>query len=155
MPINQELIATTTKDFLASMTLSVSEVAVSQYQDQEGKESVSIAITMDDPKMLIGQGGQTLLEFQRILRMVLNKKVGQFFYVNVDINGYKTQKDEYLREIAREAAEQVVATSRAKELSPMGSYERRVLHQEFSKYPGVITESQGDGDARHIIVSPK
>ena len=61
-------------------------------------------IFLDDPKILIGQSGQTLVELQQILKIILNKKLAAHFYVNLDINNYKTKKIEYIKALAKEIA---------------------------------------------------
>ena len=40
---------------------------------------VNLDIKLEEPQILIGQGGQTLFEIQRLLRMILNKKSRKFF----------------------------------------------------------------------------
>ena len=37
----------------------------------------------------------------------------------------------------------------------MPAYERRILHEELSKINTVISESQGEGVDRHIIIKPQ
>jgi spoIIIJ-associated protein len=110
---------------------------------------------LDEPQILIGQGGQTLFEIQRLLRMVLNKKLQNFFYLNLDINDYKKKKIEYLKDMAKDLADQTVSTKEEKILPAMSSYERRVVHAELSQRADVITESQGDGFDRHIVIKPR
>jgi spoIIIJ-associated protein len=119
------------------------------------KEVVNLDITLDEPQIFIGQGGQTLLEIQRLLRMVLNKKEKEVFYVNLDINGYKRKKIEYLKDIAISLADEVFLTKQEKELIPMSSYERRIVHAELARRTDVITESRGEGQERRVVIKPK
>jgi spoIIIJ-associated protein len=116
---------------------------------------VSVDIKLDEPQILIGQGGQTLFEIQRILRTILNKKLKEVFYLNLDINDYKKKKVEYLKDLAREMADQVALTKEEKSLPAMSAYERRVVHAELSQKTDVTTESQGEGFDRHIVIRPK
>jgi spoIIIJ-associated protein len=37
----------------------------------------------------------------------------------------------------------------------MSSYERRIVHTELSQRTDVITDSQGDGRDRHIVIKPR
>ena len=37
----------------------------------------------------------------------------------------------------------------------MSSYERRIIHTELSQRSDIITESQGDGFDRHVVIKPK
>ncbi|MCX6720858.1 MAG: hypothetical protein NTW11_03570 [Candidatus Staskawiczbacteria bacterium] len=147
------------EEFFDKMTMPVSgaEVKTSSEKDETGadRDVVDIDVKIEEPQILIGQGGQTLFEIQRILRTVLNKKLETNFYLNLDINDYKKQKIEYLKSMAKSLADQVSLTKEEKILSPMSSYERRVVHAELAQRTDVITESQGEGLDRHIVIKPK
>ncbi|MFH1451313.1 MAG: R3H domain-containing nucleic acid-binding protein, partial [bacterium] len=74
--------------------------------------------------------------------------------IDIDINNYKKGKADYLKEMAREVADEVSLTKKEKWLSPMPAYERRIVHMELSLRPGVVTESHGEGPERRIVVKP-
>ena len=76
------------------------------------------------------------------------------FYLNLDINGYKQSKIEYLKKTAGEIADEVSLTKEERILSPMSAYERRVIHTELSQREDIVTESQGEGMARRIVIKP-
>jgi len=156
------------EEFFEKMTIvspiieaSLSSVKPTDEQDSikerpEGHpDIVNLDIKLDEPQILIGQQGQTLFEIQRLLRMVLNRKLQKVFYLNLDINDYKNKKIEYLKYLAKELADQVALTKEEKVLLPMSAYERRIIHAELSQRTDVITESQGDGFERHIVINPK
>lgn len=138
----------------SSLEASLSD-KINSKESQEPKECIDLDIKTEEPQILIGQGGQTLFEIQRLLRTILNKKLGTVFYVNLDINDYKKKKIEYLKDLAKELADQVSLTGEQKVLTPMSSYERRVIHAELSQRADVVTESQGQGFDRHIVIRPK
>lgn len=148
------------QEFFDKMTMAISniEISCSSGKDEQSsieKDVVNLEITGEEPQILIGQQGQTLFEIQRILRTILNKKLQNIFYLNLDINGYKKKKMEYLKDVARDLADQVSLTKEAKILPPMSSYERRVVHSELSQRTDITTESHGEGPERHIIIKPK
>jgi spoIIIJ-associated protein len=154
----------TTEEFFDKMTISVSNIDVkissldsdlNIKNDEENKDTIVINIDLTEPQILIGQGGQTLFETQRILRMILNKKLQKIFYLDLDINDYKNKKTEHLKLLAKDLADQVVATKETKVLIPMPAYERRVIHQELSKRTDVVSDSEGGGPDRHIIIKIK
>jgi len=151
-------------DFFEKMTISASVLGVvtddtsvlgSQSSEAVEKEVISIDIKTDEPQILIGQQGQTLFDIQRLLRIIISKKLEKVFYLNIDINDYKKKKIEYLKDLAKTVADQVSLTKEEKPLSPMSSYERRVIHAELSQRSDIVTESRGDGPDRHIVVKPK
>jgi spoIIIJ-associated protein len=150
-----EKIKETAEEFLNKMTIAVLSAETKLSVLEENKEVVDLDIKIDEPQILIGQGGQTLFEIQRILRMILNKKLQKIFYLNLDINDYKKKKIEYLKALAKDFADQVTLNKEEKVLPPMPAYERRIIHEELSQRADIITESQGDDFDRHIVIKPK
>ena len=154
------------EEFFEKMTIEVSGIEANlsaiekdskDMQDliEENRNVIDLDIKLNEPQILIGQQGQTLFEIQRLLRMVLNKKLQKIFYLNLDINDYKKKKLEYLKDLAKDLADQVSLTKEEKILSPMSAYERRIIHSELSQRTDVITESQGDSFERHIVIKPR
>jgi len=37
----------------------------------------------------------------------------------------------------------------------MSSYERRIIHLTLSNYQGIICQSEGEGEERHIVIKPR
>jgi spoIIIJ-associated protein len=149
-----ELIKKTTETFFQKATIDLLKINVSQAQSDDN-DVVNIEIEIAEPQILIGEKGQTLFETQRLLKMILAKKTGKLFYLNLDINGYKKKKAEYLASIAKDLANEVVLTKQSKELIPMSAYERRIIHAELAKRNDVATKSSGEGLNRHIVIEPK
>ena len=145
----------TVEEFFQKMTMGILRIDANSQTDSADMEVVNVDLKVDEPQILIGQQGQTLFEIQRLLRMVLNKKLQKIIYLNLDINNYKAQKIEYLKDLAKSAADQVALTREEKSLLPMLAYERKIVHAELSKRTDILTESQGEGLDRHIVIKPK
>ena len=145
-----------TEEFFGKMTITVRAIDA-DFETAEGviTDVVSVKIRLEEPQMLIGEKGQTLFEVQRVLRLFLNKKMQKLFYLNLDINEYKQKKIEYLKDMAKELADEVALNKEEKILNPMPAYERRIIHAELANRPDVTTESQGIGSERCIIIKPK
>jgi len=142
-------IKTEIEKFFKKMTIDVEIKPLSQQE-----ETLSIDLKMETPQILIGEGGQTLLEIQRLLRVILRRKIEGTFFIDLDINDYKKRKIEYLREMARSIADEVSLTRREKSLSPMPAYERRIIHLEIADRQDVTTESLGQEPERRVIIKP-
>lgn len=149
-----QIIKKTVEEFFLRANLKLLSVNATAGSSEHAKESVLLEVDLQEPQILIGQGGQTLFETQRLFKILLNKKTGRIFYVDLDINGYKKKKNDYLRRIADDIANEVAFTKKEKALSSMPAYERRVIHAELAKRTDVKTESTGEGERRHIIVKP-
>ena len=117
-------------------------------------KTIPIRIDTEDPKVLIGQNGQTLADVQHLLKIILSHNIVDQFYIDLDINNYKEKKMAYIRESAREWADDVALTRKEKALDPMPSYERRIIHMELADRNDIRTESVGTGVDRCIVIKP-
>ena len=146
---NLEEIKKITKDFFKKTTFEV-EIEFLPLQEL----TLPINLKTDEPQILIGEGGQTLVEIQHLLKTILKKKIQEPFFIDLDINGYKKKKIEYLKELAKSAADEVALTKKEKSLAPMPAYERRIIHLELADRQNVTTESIGQEPERRIIIKP-
>ncbi|MDP1538410.1 MAG: R3H domain-containing nucleic acid-binding protein [bacterium] len=147
---NLETIKKTAEEFFQKTTFGI-EVEV--LPEEEG--AVPINLETEEPQILIGEGGQTLAEIQHLLKAILKRKISEPFYINLDINNYKQKKYEYLKEMARSAADEVALAKKEKTLVPMPAYERRIIHLELSNRLDVITESMGREPERKVVIRPR
>jgi spoIIIJ-associated protein len=122
--------------------------------ERKENQKISVKITTEEPKRLIGQRGETLLEIQRLIRAIIRKKTKESFYLDLDINEYKEKKDQYLKETVRSLADEVALSQEEKALPPMSSYQRRIIHLELADRKDVSTKSVGEGADRKIIIIP-
>ena len=148
---NLEKIKQITQELFKKMDLGI-EVEVKKPQDQ----TLPIDLKMEEPQILIGERGQTLAEIQHLLKVILRRKIvpEEPFYINLDINDYKKKKAEYLKEMARSAADEVTLTKKEKVLAPMPAYERRIIHLELADRTDVTTESTGQESERQVVIRP-
>ncbi len=145
------VIKATVEEFLAKMTV----IGFTLQATSPASDAVDLRIDLAEPQFLIGQDGKTLLDLQRLLKIVLHKKLGKVFYVKLDINEYNTKKTEHVKKMASQAADQVSLTGISKTLPPMSSYERRIVHAELAGRSDVTTESQGEGESRSVVIMPR
>jgi len=144
------------KGFFEKTTIPVTTRVEIRSPSQEGdRKIVEVKIQTDEPQVLIGERGKTLIEIQRLLGRIVNKIGEEQFYVNLDINEYKEKKMEYLKNLAKESADDAAFTKKEKALPPMSSYERRIIHMELSNRSDVETESEGEEPYRRVVIKPK
>jgi len=148
---NLSEIKKTVQEFFQKMTFEVEVDFLPQTE-----QTLPINLKADEPQILIGERGQTLAEIQHLLKAILRRKIEteEAFYIDLDINDYKKKKNEYLRELARSAADEVSLSKKEKILSPMPAYERRVIHMELAGRSDVVSESIGEGPERRVGVRP-
>jgi spoIIIJ-associated protein len=148
-PTDLETIRQITKEFFQKTNFDVDIEFLSQKD-----LIVPINLKTDEPKVLIGEKGQTLVEIQRLLKAISRKRINQEFYIDLDINGYKKKKVEYLKELAKSIADDVVLLKQEKELPSMSAYERRIIHVELADRDGISTDSVGREPERKVVVRP-
>lgn len=116
-----------------------------------GEDPVQLEVTADDAGALIGHRGEVLRSIQHLLRLILMKE-GRDENVLVDIEGYRHQQQQNLVEQALKRADEVAGTGRLSVLSPMSSYERRLVHVALAERKDVVTESLGEGANRRVMI---
>ncbi len=121
---------------------------------QETPAMLTVDVFLQEAGLVIGLGGENLLAWQE----VFEKKASLLFQtrtrVKLDINNYRFQHEEQLRELAHVSARKAVLTKQAVKLEPMNAFERKVIHAELSLRPDVHTESEGEEPQRYIVVKP-
>lgn len=148
----QRKIKDTIEEFFKKMTF---EIEIISFSLESG--IASIGLKSKEPKILIGEKGETLLEIQHLLKTILRKKIitlPKCFYLEIDINDYKKKKITYLKEMAKTLAEEVILTKKEKILPPMLPYERRIIHLELANHPNVTSESIGEEPERRVVIRP-
>jgi len=109
--------------------------------------------TETEPATLIGRHGETIRAVQKILEVILYKKLGESTNILVNVNDFREKQQERLQERVRELAEQVRNESRSVYLRNLNSYERKLVHQYVTdNYPDLTTESVGTGRNRQLII---
>ncbi|MGE3796988.1 MAG: RNA-binding cell elongation regulator Jag/EloR [Thermomicrobiales bacterium] len=116
--------------------------------------TIFIDILGQDLGMLIGRRGDHLAQFQYVVNLIANKQMGDWTRIIVDVEAYRTRREESLIGLAERVAKQVARSGRAVQLEPMPPNERRVVHMTLRGNPEVTTESSGEGHERRITVLP-
>ena len=122
--------------------------------NRDNEDVLEININTSEAQNLIGKQGLVLADIQLLLRKVIKKKTEKEFYLSLDIDGYKKNKESYLRNVAQSVADEVSRTRQEKELPYTSSFDRRIVHMELADRKDVLTESIGEGEERRIIIKP-
>jgi spoIIIJ-associated protein len=136
------------KEFFSKMGFEV-ETEISRID-----KTFKVNVKTKDYQELIGEKGKTLLEIQHLLNAIFKKEMGEEFFLDLDIEGYKEKKIKYLKELARSVADEVALTKKERILEPMPAYERRIIHLELASRSDVTTESIGKEPKRRVVIKP-
>ena len=124
------------------------------FEVSEKEEGIFVTIDTTDAGRLIGRNGETLSALQMLVNQILAKQAGEFKRVIVDISNWRASKEEDLANKARDWAERVKEEGKALELEPMPAWQRRIVHMTIQDIEGVSSESAGEGQDRHLVISP-
>lgn len=145
----------TLEELLAKMQISA-QVTVYRAQTTEGEEAPWVLqIRGRDLGVLIGRRGETLAALQYITRLIASRELQRRINIVLDVEGYKSRREEMLRRLAKRMADQAIQTGRTVVLEPMPPYERRIVHLALRDDPQVSTESIGEGDHRKVTIIPR
>lgn len=139
-------------DLLVAFGRPDATVAVAVGED----EALEASVDGSELGLLVGQKGVTLAAIQELVRsMVQRQFVGQpHARVRVDVAGYRARRKEALARFATSIAESVKESGVAKALDPMGSADRKVVHDTVNEIDGVVTVSEGEDAARRVVIRP-
>lgn len=126
------------------------------HHDKVDDETVEIDLQGDDLALLIGPKGQTLTALHDLSRTVLQRKATGRYEgrVRIDVSGYRSRRREALARFATQIADQVRASGTQKALEPMGSADRKVVHDTVNDLDGVSTASEGQEPHRRVVILP-
>lgn len=131
------------------------ELADQAPQTEMGEDAVALNVAGDDLGLLIGRRGETLRDLQFLVRLIVSRRVQKWPNVVVDVEYYKARREKLLMDLARRMAEKVRLSGEPVTLEPMPPHERRIIHLTLRDYPGVFTESTGEGQGRKVMILPK
>ena len=120
--------------------------------EEEAENILKVDISGTDLNFLIGFRGQSLDALQAILGLSLFRKTGEWSSVLVDINDYKDRRLEKIEEITRRFIDKVRFFQNNVSMPPMNPWERRQVHTLVGEYNDIVSESEGVGRSRRVVL---
>ncbi|WP_016996436.1 R3H domain-containing nucleic acid-binding protein [Kocuria atrinae] len=122
---------------------------------RDGRTYVSV-VTEDgqdaELEALVGPKGEVLDSLQELVRLAVLSATERRSRLVLDVAGYREERAEALREMAQNAVAKVQSTGDSVHLDPLSAYERKIIHDAVAE-AGLISESEGEGAGRHIVIS--
>ena len=146
----QDFIADTGKEFLlgmfGKMGLSV------QIEKLTTKDKITFQVHGEELGILIGKHGQTLDAIQYLTNLVANKEVRRRCQIVVDVENYRSRREETLIQLAHRLGAKVRRTRQKIALEPMNAFERKIIHLALQNEKHIKTDSEGQEPYRHIVI---
>ena len=124
---------------------------------KDDEKTIRVEMSVDGAGLMIGENGENLYAWEEVLSQWLRRNSSpelEYFRVVLDINNYRWQIEQRLRELAKKTAREVVMSKKSIKLPVMNAYERRIVHVELALHPNVATESEGRVPNRQVVVKP-
>src|SRR5579859_4705950 len=159
--IPAEKVAETAQEILEGLLSGMHIIADVEIQDMpaatadDGFVAMLDVVGAEDVGILIGRRGDTLGALQFLVTLMVSRKVGRWSKVLVDVEGYRVRRESSLRTLATRMAQRVQQTRLPMALEAMPPNERRIVHLTLQDSQVVTTSSVGEGDDRHVVISPK
>jgi spoIIIJ-associated protein len=133
------------------------EASVLEEEVDETTTCYRIDCKSDDARILIGKNGQTLEALQFVVRQMVKSKTLDKSHFIVDILDYRGRRRRTLEESAKKGAVAVLnGDIEHFPLIAMSAYDRRLVHNYLQEnFPELASESEGEGEERHIVISFK
>lgn len=147
---HQEHIITTLKTLLTYLGVGVHDVTA---EKDEKMNSLRVIVSTPDSAILIGERGARLLALNHLMKRMVEKgpKEDSPAFL-IDINDYQKKRIDDIRTKAHVLAERARYFKSSVEMDPMSSYERMIVHAEFTEDSDIKTESSGAGKDRHVVL---
>jgi spoIIIJ-associated protein len=120
----------------------------------QGEERLEVELVGEDVDWCFADDGEFLMSVEHLLPRIIRTLSGEMVAVRVDCDNFHEIREERLRSLAQQVAEEVRRGGKARVLEPMNPGDRRIIHTTLADDPNVATESEGDGYFKRIMVRP-
>ena len=118
-------------------------------------DSAKVSVIGDSAGQLIGRRGESLDALQMILSLAVNKTPGEYVKIMLDIEDYRSKREESLVRYANKMARTAAKQRKNIKLEPMNPYERRIVHSALQSDTYVTTYSDGEEPYRKVVIAVK
>ena len=94
---------------------------------------------------------ETVNAIQEITRLAVQSKTGEMSRLILDIAGSRDAKAKQLKDLVEKTLAKLEETDKEQQLKPMSSYDRKLVH-DMAAEAGMVSESEGQGRDRHIVI---
>lgn len=120
-----------------------------EIEDEGGR--TTLKVTGGDLRLI--SEPETVGALQELTRLAVQTRTGGFARLTLDIGGSRDQRSRQLAGLVQRAADAFAAGRESYPLDPMSSFERKLVH-DLAAEQGMGSHSEGEGAARHIVLTP-
>jgi spoIIIJ-associated protein len=123
--------------------------------DTETGPEILVELAGPDSTLVLERGGELLRALETVAHESLHVHAEDHDKIAFDCRGYRAARQQELKLAAQVAAERVLRTGVPYSFAPMTSRERRLIHLAFRDHESLITQSEGEGGRRYVVLYPK
>ena len=139
MDSQERLISLSTRVLTNILTPLGYEFSVATSEHADG---IQLMITSPDARFLIGEDGDRLDDLQYLVNRIVQAEWEDAPRVRIDCDRYRERAEAKLIRRAKAKAERVLETGKPLMMERLNAYQRRLIHNELAKIPGIATESE-------------
>ena len=144
--LNQR-VATFIRDVCGAIGISV-EASV-----EETTDNIWIRLAGAGSERLVQRKGEGLDALQHVVNTAFKRELRANHHFVVDCLGFRQNRDEELRQMARLLMEKAKSSGVAQEIGPLNPYARRLVHLVVADDAEMTSESIGDAFHKTVIIS--
>jgi spoIIIJ-associated protein len=107
-----------------------------------------------DSDLLLEAHAELLNAIEYVVLRAVRLEENLYSKISFDCQDWRRLRVEELKLMAQVAADRVQETGSPFPLSPMNSRERRIVHLALHGRPEIVTESDGQGPERRVVIRP-
>ena len=112
---------------------------------------ISITSELASSNLRLLSDPETVSALQEVTRLAVQIKTSEISRVILDVSGSRKKREEELEFLVEKTLQKIEETDKDQHLEPMTSYERKIVHDLVAE-AGYVSESEGQGKDRHIVV---
>lgn len=150
--VNNKEILTKLAEELISLIGVSTKIEVNELE--EASYEVNL-ITESETGLLIGFRGENINAIQTVLTLMFKGKTGEWVRVVVNVGDYREKQEDKLKDLADQTIARVKETGQPQPVYNLSPAQRRVIHLYIADNKDVVSTSEGEGEERYLVISPK
>lgn len=122
--------------------------------DESEAPEIVVEFSGPDSDLLVGAHAELLNAIEYVVLRAVRLEENLYSKICFDCQDWRRSRVEELKLMAHVAADRVQETGMPFPLSPMNARERRIVHLALHGRPEVLTESDGRGPERRVVIRP-
>ena len=140
--------------FRLKYRITVNPPAAPGGDDLEQPE-ILVELAGPDSSLVLERNAEMLRAIETVIHESLRLSGEEHDKISFDCKGYRAARQQELKLAAQVAAERVLKSGIPYSFAPMSSRERRLIHLAFRDHESLITQSEGEGGRRYVVLYPK